>query len=145
MLLLLWRAISTNQEISQHFSQIWANEYKLPSPVLADFEIKVPNLCMQGELDLSKMDLINSIVQLDPQWDFLPIHDQSVLFFQWLVLLWARLGFLGVISTFHHWLTGSNRNETIGGVIRNSNVRLVFTGFATEFDRKELDIYKKKN
>lgn len=66
MLLLLWSAISTNQEISQRFSQSWANEYKLPSPVLADFEIKVPSLCMQGELDLSKMDLINSIVQLDP-------------------------------------------------------------------------------
>lgn len=57
-------AITENrkQDISQRFSQSWANEYKLPWPVFADFEIKVPNPCMQGELDLSKMDLINSFV-----------------------------------------------------------------------------------
>lgn len=43
------------------------NEHKLLWWILADFEIKVWNYWMLlAELDYSKMDLINSIVQLDP-------------------------------------------------------------------------------
>lgn len=82
---------------------------------------------MQVELESSKMDLINSIVQFRSLARF-PFHPWPIgIIFStdWYFCL-RDWDFMGVISTFHQWLTGSKGNETIGRNIRNSNAGLCF-------------------